>query len=100
MAEELCAPDVRDRLIGSTAMAPRHTRVQFVVTRHGGAPGTMIVERRSGRRSSRVEGAQQFAGLEYAKVGFEPILRQRENGDLSLGGESKVKKRAQEPIWA
>jgi hypothetical protein len=75
MVEELCAPDVGGRLIGLTALAPRHARMQFVVTCHGGAPGTLIVEHRSGRRSSRVEGAQQFAGLKYAKVGFEPIHR-------------------------
>jgi hypothetical protein len=64
MAEELCAPDIGGRLIGSTAMVPRHARMQFVVTRHGGVLGTLIVERRSGCRSSRVEGAQQFTELE------------------------------------
>jgi hypothetical protein len=74
--------------------------MQFVVTRHGGALGTLIVERRLGRQSSRVEGVQQFAGPEYAKVGVEPIHRQGDNGDLSLGDESKPKKRAREPIWA
>jgi hypothetical protein len=100
MAEELCAPDVGGRWIGSTALAPRHARMQFGVTRHGGAPGTLIVERRSERRSSRVEGVQQLAGPEYAKVGFEPIHRQRDLGDLSPGGKSKAKKRAREPIWA
>jgi hypothetical protein len=73
IVEELCAPDVGGRLIGSTSLAPRHARMQFVVTRYGGAPDTLIVERKSGHRSSRVEGAQQLAGLEYAKVGFEPI---------------------------
>jgi hypothetical protein len=100
MAEELCAPDIGGRLIRSTAMAPRHAQVQFVITHYGGAPGTMIIERRLECQSSRVEGAQQFAGLEYAKVGFEPIHQQRDNGDLSPGGESKAKKRAREPIWA
>jgi hypothetical protein len=100
MAEELCAPDVGGRLIGSTSLAPRHARMQFVVTRHGGAPGTLIVERRSGRRSTRVEGVQQFAEPEYAKVGVDPIHRQGDNGDLSLEDESKAKKRAREPIWA
>jgi hypothetical protein len=74
--------------------------MQFVVTRHEGAPGTLIVERRSGCQSTRVEGVQQFAGPKYAKVGVEPIHRQGDNGDLSLGNESKAKKRAREPIWA
>jgi hypothetical protein len=92
MAEELCTPDVRGRLIESIALALRHARMQFVVTRHRGAPGTLIIERRSGCRSSRVEGAQQFAGLEYVKVGFESIHQQRDNGDLSPGGESKAKR--------
>jgi hypothetical protein len=75
MAEELCAPNVGGRLIGSTALVPRHAWMQSVVMRHGGAPGTLIVKCRSERRSNRVEGAQQFAGLEYAKVGFEPIYQ-------------------------
>jgi hypothetical protein len=74
--------------------------MQFVVTRHRGAPGTLIVERRSGRRSTCVESVQQFTGPEYVKVGVEPIHRQGDNGDLSLGDESKAKKRAWEPIWA
>jgi hypothetical protein len=71
-----------------------------VVTCHGGAPGTLIVEHILGRRSSRVKSVQQFTGLEYAKVGFRSIHRQRDNGDLSPGDESKAKKRAREPIWA
>jgi hypothetical protein len=74
--------------------------MQFVITHHGGALGTLIVKCRLEHRSSHVESVQQFVGPKYAKVWFEPIHRQRDNGDLSLGGESKVKKQAQEPIWA
>jgi hypothetical protein len=86
MAEELCAPDVGGRLIGLTALAPRYAQMQFVITRHRGAPGTLIIERRSKRRSSHVEGVQQLAGPKYAKVGFESIHWQRDIGDLSPGG--------------
>jgi hypothetical protein len=76
-----------------------HTGAVFVM-RHGGAPVTLIVERRSEHQSTCVEGVQQFVGPEYAKVEVKPIHRQEDNGDLSLGDESKAKKRAREPIWA
>jgi hypothetical protein len=93
-------PDVGGQLIRLTAMAPRYAQMQFVVMRHGGAPGALIIERRSERQSSCVKSVQQLAGPEYAKVGFEPIHQQRDSGDLSPGGESKVKKRVRKPIWA
>jgi hypothetical protein len=100
MAEELCVPDVGGRLIGSTARVPRHAQMQFVVTHHGGALGTLIVKRRLGHQSSCVKGLQQFVRPGYAKVGFISIHRQRHNRNLSPGCEFKAKKRVREPIWA
>jgi hypothetical protein len=44
-----------------------------VVMRHRGAPGTLIIECRSGCQLSCVKSVQQFVRPEYAKIGFKSI---------------------------
>jgi hypothetical protein len=63
-----------------------------IVTRHKDTPVTLIIECRLEHQSSCVKGMQQFVRPEYVKVGFKSIHRQRDNGNLSLEGESKAKR--------